>query len=208
MIRRPIRLRAVLGPGAWQRARDWLDQRNLLSAWAVLAAAFVIFLLSCLAGGHTPGTAASGGNLPGFGFAAGAVISAGSVRREDLLIVVTAPPVLFVIALTCAELISAWLPGGLPVSAGSEATAIFLTLSTAAIWLFAGFTAALILALIRGLRQCVRDLRTGLSGLSEPGGLSRTSGAGRTGARQAAAAGVRAATATARRAAVRGARRR
>jgi uncharacterized membrane protein AbrB (regulator of aidB expression) len=41
---------------------------------------------------------------------------------------------------------------------------IFLTLSTAAPWLFGGVAAALLIATVRGLPQCVRDLRSRLAG--------------------------------------------
>ena len=41
---------------------------------------------------------------------------------------------------------------------------IFLTLSTAAPWLFGGLAGALLIATVRGLPQCVRDLRAHLAG--------------------------------------------
>lgn len=116
-----------------------------------------MFLLACLAAGWL-----SLASLPGFGFAAGAVIAVGSVRREELLIVVVAPPALFLAAVASAGLVLAW-QGGAPVSALSVAAAGLLTLSGAAPWLFGGLVGAVVLADIRGLRQCVSDLRATLA---------------------------------------------
>lgn len=139
------------------RQRQQRRQRRAPSARTALTAAFAIFLLACLAAIWLSLT-----SLPGFGFAAGTVIAAGSVRRRDLLIVVAAPPALFLLAVACAGLLSAW-QNGTAISPLPVAAACLLTLSTAAPWLFGGMAGALVLAEVRGLNQCVRDLRTALA---------------------------------------------
>jgi hypothetical protein len=118
---------------------------------------FVLFLLADLAAGwlSVPG-------LTGFGFAAASAIAAGRARREDLLIVVAAPPLTYLAAVTGAELIIAHSDHA-AISVGSIGAGVFLTLSAAAPWMFAGLAGALAIAAVRGLRQCVRDLRAGVS---------------------------------------------
>jgi hypothetical protein len=113
---------------------------------------FGLFLIADLAAGWLSAPAISG-----FGFAAGSVITAGSTRRQDLLIVAVTPPVIFLTAVVCAEMIAAHASHA-AVSAGSLAADVFLTLSAAAPWMFGGLAGALIIAAIRGLWQCVREL--------------------------------------------------
>jgi len=129
-----------------------------LSARAAALTMFAIFLAASLAAGWL-----SADGLTGFGFAAGSVIATGSARRRDLLAVVAMPPAIFLGAVTCAELISAHAAHA-GLSAGSLAGGVFLTISSAAPWLFAGLTGAVIIAAVRGLRQCIGDLRTDLAG--------------------------------------------
>jgi hypothetical protein len=117
---------------------------------------FVLFLIADLTAGWL-----SAPGLSGFGFAAGSAIAAGTVRRDDLLIVVTTPPVICLAAVICAELIAAHADHA-AVSAGSLAAGVFLTLSAAAPWLFGGLGGALTIAAVRGLRQCITDLRPDL----------------------------------------------
>lgn len=136
---------------------------------------FVVFLLTDLAAGWL-----SAAGLTGFGFAAGSAIAAGSARREDLLIVVATPPVIFLAAVTCAELIAAHADHA-AISAGSLAAGVFLAISATAPWLFGGLAGALIIAAVRGLRRCVSDLRADLPG--DTGRLQRRTGDPRQGAR-------------------------
>lgn len=144
--------------GAGSPARDWLAIRPSIGARAAVLVMFVTFLLADLAAGQLDVA-----GLTGFGFAAGSMIAAGSTRRDDLLIVVSTPPVIFFAAVTCAELITAHA-NHVAASAGSILAGVFLTLSTAAPWMFGGLSGALVLAAVRGLRQCVRDLRASLAG--------------------------------------------
>src|SRR5215472_5034232 len=79
----------------------WAELRPSFSAGTAAAVMFVIFLLADLVAGrlHVSG-------LPGFGFAAGCAAAAGWTRRKGLLTVVTTPPLIFVCAVTCAELLN------------------------------------------------------------------------------------------------------
>jgi hypothetical protein len=138
-------------------------------ARAAIVAMFGVFLLADLAAGWL-GVA----GLTGFGFAAGSMIAAGLVRRKDLLIVVTAPPAIFLGAVTCGELIAAHTDHA--TSVGAIAAGIFLALSSAAIWMYCGLAAAMIIAVVRGLPQCIRDLRAGLAGASGLAGGSGRAG--------------------------------
>jgi len=116
---------------------------------------FVIFMLADLGAGWLHLAA-----LTGFGFAAGSAAAAGRTRREDLLLASTTPPLIFLGAVTVSELITLHL-NHVAASAGLALADIFLTLSTAAPWLFGGIAGALVIATVRGLPQCVRDLRAG-----------------------------------------------
>ena len=108
------------------------------------------------------------------------MIAVGTVRREDLLIVVIAPPVIFLGAVTCAELITGHEDHG--AGAVAVAAGILLTLAGAAVWMFGGLAGALVIALVRGLPQCVRDLRAGLNAGSRlTGGSELTADRGQTG---------------------------
>jgi hypothetical protein len=127
---------------------------------------FVIFLLTDLCAGWLDVVA-----LTGFGFAAGSAAAAGRTRREDLLLAATTPPLIFLIAVTVGELITLHM-NHVAVSAGLVLADIFLTLSTAAPWLFGGLAAALLIATVRGLPQCVRDLRAQLTGATLADDLS------------------------------------
>ncbi|HXP21716.1 MAG TPA: DUF6542 domain-containing protein [Streptosporangiaceae bacterium] len=132
-----------------------------MGARAAVLLMFVLFLLADLAAGwlSVPG-------LTGFGFAAASAIAAGRARREDLLIVVVTPPLTYLVAVTCAELINAHADHA-AISVSSIGAGVFLTLSAAAPWMFAGLAGAVAIAAVRGLRQCVRDLRAGPSGRAE-----------------------------------------
>jgi hypothetical protein len=123
---------------------------------------FVIFLLAHLIAGwlHVAG-------LTGFGFAAGSAVAAGRTRPRDLLLVVTTPPMIFLAAVTCGELIMLH-DRHVAVGAGLVLAGILLTLSSAAPWLFGGLAGALLIATVRGLPRCLRDLRAELAGRIRP----------------------------------------
>ncbi len=129
-----------------------------MSARAAIVMMFVIFVLTDLGAGWLHVIA-----LTGFGFAAGSAAAAGRTRREDLLLAATTPPLIFLLAVTVGELITLHM-NHVAASAGLALADIFLTLSTAAPWLFGGLAGALVIATVRGLPQCVRELRAQLAG--------------------------------------------
>ena len=141
-----------------------------MSARAAIAMMFVIFMLTDLSAGWLHVVA-----LTGFGFAAGSAAAAGRTRRKDLLLAVTTPPLIFLLAATVSELITLHM-NHVAASAGLALADMFLTLSTAAPWLFGGLAGALVIATVRGLPQCVRDLRAQLTGALLPDDLPGGSG--------------------------------
>lgn len=134
----------------------WPDVWPLMGARAAAVVMFFAFLLTDLAAGWLHVVA-----LTGFGFAAGSAAAAGRTRWQELLLVVTTPPVIFLAAVTCGELITLHL-NHVAASAGLVLAGIFLTLSAAAPWMFGGLAGALVIATVRGLPQCVRELRAEL----------------------------------------------
>jgi hypothetical protein len=110
-----------------------------------------------------PGTLTSGWLhfpvLSGVSFVAACVLAALATQREDLLVVVTLPPVVFLASAICVAVVSSDGGGLLAGISG-----IALTLGRAALWLLAGEAIVLVLSLFRGLHRCVRDLRTDLRG--------------------------------------------
>jgi len=108
------------------------------------------------------------GFLAGASFLIGSVGAAWYTKRRDLLTVAVSPPLLFFAALICVKALTA---KGSTIISTVEGTA--LTLANVAPWLFAGVIVSLIVAWVRGLPQCVadlrRDLRPGLPG-PRPGG--------------------------------------
>ena len=141
----------------------WPDLWPPMGARAAAVAMFLVFLLTDLTASWLHMVA-----LTGFGFAAGSAAAAGRTRRHELLLVATSPPLIFLAAVTCAELITLHL-NHVAASAGLVLAGIFLTLSTAAPWMFGGLAGALLIATVRGLPRCVRDLQDELSGAALPG---------------------------------------
>jgi hypothetical protein len=129
-----------------------------MGARAAAVAMFAIFLLTNLAAGWLHVTA-----LTGFGFAAGCAVVAGRTKWQGLLLAVTSPPLIFLAAVTCGELISLHA-GHVAASPGLALAGIVLTLSAAAPWLFGGLAGALLIASVRGLPRCIKHLREGLTG--------------------------------------------
>lgn len=125
---------------------------------AAITTMFLVFLLSDLAAAPL-----QVGALTGFGFAVGSAVAVGVVRKPDLLLTVTAPPAIFLVAITCAELVTAHINHS-SGSVGRIAAGVFLTLSTAAPWMFGGLAGAILIAVLRGLPRSVRDLRSELAG--------------------------------------------
>jgi hypothetical protein len=97
--------------------------------------------------------------LSGLGYGVGCALAVLYARREALLFVVIAPPVIFLAALVAAQLATAT---GSTLLATAEGTV--LALAAASPWLFACTAGCLVLALARGLPRCIRDLGAELSG--------------------------------------------
>lgn len=97
--------------------------------------------------------------LGGVGYGIGCLLAVAYARREALLLVVTAPPALFLVALVTTELITAT---GSTLLATAEGT--LLALATNALWLFAFTVTGVVVAMFRGLPQCIRDFKVELSG--------------------------------------------
>jgi hypothetical protein len=97
--------------------------------------------------------------VAGLGYAAGCALAVTYARREAMLVVVTTPPAVFLAALVTAELMTA---GGSALLATAEGT--LLTLAGTAPWLLVVTLACVGVAMTRGLRACVQELRTALAG--------------------------------------------
>ena len=137
----------------------------LVTARGAILAMLSLFFLGTLAAGwlHL-------GLLTGLSFAAGCVLAARYTRREGLLAVVVTPPLIFLIALVGTEVLTSHADTA-KHALTSAAEGTILTLAAVAPWLFSGVAAGLVIALFRGLPQCVSDLRTQLRGdfgLREP----------------------------------------
>jgi hypothetical protein len=145
----------------------WPELWPAMSARAAIAMMFVIFMLTDLCAGWLHVVA-----LTGFGFAAGSAAAAGRTRRGDLLLAATTPPLVFLLAVSVSELIALHM-NHVAASAGLVLADIFLTLSTAAPWLFGGLAGALVIGTVRGLPQCVRELRAQLTGALLPDEMPR-----------------------------------
>ena len=98
----------------------------------------------------------------GLGFAAGCLLAVAYARRESMLLVVVAPPVIFLITLVGAELITASSASALATAEG-----VLLTLAGTAPWLFGVMIITLVIAMMRGLPSCIRRLGAELAGRPE-----------------------------------------
>jgi hypothetical protein len=113
---------------------------------------FMVFFPGTLAAGWLHLTA-----ITGLTFLAGCILAGLYTRRADLLMVITMPPMIFLIALICVKTITS--TGSTLIS---TAAGCILTLSAVAAWLFGGVAVILVIALLRGLPQTVRDFRVAL----------------------------------------------
>jgi hypothetical protein len=131
---------------------------TLLTARGAVVAMFLLFLMGTLAAGwlHLE-------LLAGLSFVAGCALAAYYSRREVLLTAVVTPPLVFMVALVISELLTSHADT-VRHSLTSAAEGIILTLAGVAPWLFCGVIIGLIIALMRGLPQCVRDLSAELRG--------------------------------------------
>lgn len=110
--------------------------------------------------------------VAGLGYCIGCVLAPVAARRGAQLKVAVSAPVVFLVAEVIAQSLTATGSSGHGmVLAVLEGT--LLALADAAPWLFAGTAVCIVIAMFRGLPQCVRDLRT------RP--AARSAGRGRTG---------------------------
>jgi hypothetical protein len=115
--------------------------------------------------------------LAGLAFVAGCSLAACYTRRDALLTVVVSPPLVFMAALVITELMTSH-GDTLHHTLTSAAEGTILTLAEVAPWLFAGVIISLIIAMVRGLPQCVRDLSAELRGDSRPWLRQQSRGSG------------------------------
>jgi hypothetical protein len=129
-----------------------------MTARGAVLTMFALFFLGTLVAGwlHL-------GVLTGLSFVAGFALAARYTRRDGLLAVAVTPPLIFLVALVCTEVLTSHADTT-KHSLTSAAEGTILTLAAVAPWLFVGVIVGLAIALFRGLPQCVRDLRTDLRG--------------------------------------------
>jgi hypothetical protein len=131
---------------AGERGRIALTGRGAVAGMLVLFF-FILLVASWLQWGF----------LAGASFVIGSVGAAWYTKRRDLLTVAVSPPLLFFGALLCVKALTAQGSTIISTIAGTA-----LTLANVAPWLFAGVILSLIVAWVRGLPQCVADLRRDL----------------------------------------------
>lgn len=129
-----------------------------MTARGAVVVMFLLFLMGILAAGwlHLE-------LLNGLSFVTGCVLATCYSRRDALLAAVVTPPLVFMAALVTAELLTSHADT-VRHSLTSAAEGIILTLAAVALWLFSGVIIGLIVALLRGLPQCVRELGAELRG--------------------------------------------
>ena len=137
-----------------------------MTARGAVVAMFLLFLVGTLAAGwlHLE-------LLAGLSFVAGCALAAYYIRRDALLAAVVTPPLVFMVALVIAELLTTH-EDTVRHSLTSAAEGIVLTLAAVAPWLFSGVVIGLVIAMFRGLPQSVRDLGAELRGDLGPRGPS------------------------------------
>jgi hypothetical protein len=138
-----------------------------MTARGAVVAMFALFFAGTLTAGwlHLE-------SLGGLTFVAGCALAACYTRRDAMLTVVLTPPLIFLIALVIAELLTSHADT-VHHTVTSAAEGTILTLAAVAPWLFAGVIIGLVIAMFRGLPQCVRDLRMDLRGDPRGTGGSR-----------------------------------
>lgn len=132
--------------------------RSRLTARGAVLVIFAVCLVTCLIAAWLHADV-----VAGVGFVAAAILAPVYARRDALLHIVISAPVLFLLA----EILTQVLTAQGSSSRGSMMSVLegtLLTLADVAPWLFAGTVACVALAMMRGLPQCIRDLRAGLRG--------------------------------------------
>lgn len=150
---RPPAAAKTVAPQPSQAARPALRRR--LTASAALLGMLLLCLVTCLVAAWRQLDV-----LAGLGFCASCVLAPVYARRAAQLTVAVSAPVVFLVAEIIAQSLTA------PVSPGhstllSVLEGTLLVLADVAPWLFAGTALCIVIAMFRGLPQCVRDLRTG-----------------------------------------------
>jgi hypothetical protein len=129
-----------------------------LESAGLLGSLLAAFLVSCLLAAWLHNDV-----VAGLGFCAATCVATRCARPQALLGLVVSAPAVFLAAVVVAQLAiePAFKHHGtlLPVAEGT-----LLTLAGVAPWLFAGTIASVVIAMFRGLPQCVRSLRSELSG--------------------------------------------
>jgi hypothetical protein len=129
-----------------------------MTARGAVVAMFLLFFVGTLAAGWLHLEV-----LAGLSFVAGCALAPWYSRRDAMLTVVVTPPLIFMASLVIAELLTSHADT-VRHSLTSAAEGIVLTLADVAPWLFCGVVIGLIIALMRGLPQCVRDMGAELRG--------------------------------------------
>jgi hypothetical protein len=129
-----------------------------MTARGAVLAMFVLFFLGLLTAGglHL-------GLLTGLSFVAGCALAARYTKRDGLLTAVATPPLIFMIALVCTETMSSHADT-LRRTVTSVVEGTVLTMASVAPWLFTGVILGVVIAMFRGLPQCVRELRADMRG--------------------------------------------
>ena len=126
---------------------------------------FVLSLFGALAGAVLPL-----GPVPGILFAGACVTAAFMTRRDDLLILVVAPPLVFLAVTVVARFLAAL---GDQHVMQSALAGVLLALASGAPWLFLGTLLTVGVTLTRGLPAAVQDLRDRLAAAPPQVGGSR-----------------------------------
>jgi hypothetical protein len=127
--------------------------RSHVTTRGALAGMFALCLVACLLAAWW-----RLGALAGLAFVAGCVLAPIYARRDALLHIVIAVPVIFLLAEIVTQAMTAQGNSG-HGSALSVLDGTILALAGVAPWLFAGTALCVAVAMTRGLPQCVRDLR-------------------------------------------------
>jgi hypothetical protein len=127
--------------------------RSHVTARGALVGMFALCLAACLLAASWRLDA-----LAGFAFVAGCVLAPIYARRDALLHIVISVPVIFLVAEIATQAMTAQ-GSSHHGSALSVLEGTFLALAGLAPWLFAGTAVCLAVAMMRGLPQCIRDLR-------------------------------------------------
>lgn len=137
-----------------------------MTARGAVVVMFLLFLVGTLAAGWLHLEV-----LAGLSFVAGCALAAYYSRRDALLVAVLTPPLVFMVALVIAELLTSHADT-VRHTLTSAGEGIVLTLAGVAPWLFSGVVIGVIIAMVRGLPQCIRELGAELRGDFGPRGPS------------------------------------